>query len=187
MGLDCVGWMLDRCVLWWVSKQCEGFFRTLSPWSSISRRWGFESEKGPDASFSEIALQIAMEDNGGLGTSTSPLSRLLSPYGVRRYHRANTASVSFLASTSIHMSFQASRLGSVYLTTAVLRPVKSLHGALWRMTIIYPSECSVFLLCGGPPETRLAVCSWCFSLWGTIGKSWKGDHQGLCRVLFVKI
>lgn len=58
-----------------------------------------------------------------------------------------------LSSISMHMSFQASRLGSVFHTTAALRPVKFLHGALWRMTIPYPSECSVFLLHSAPPES----------------------------------
>lgn len=53
-----------------------------------------------------------------------------------------------LSSTSVHMSFQASRLGGVFHTTAALTPVKSLHGVPWRMTITYPSECSVFLLHG---------------------------------------
>lgn len=35
-GLNCIGWILDGCVLWWVSKQCESFFKTWSPWSSFT-------------------------------------------------------------------------------------------------------------------------------------------------------
>lgn len=35
---------------------------------------------------------------------------------------------------------EAFRLGSVYHITAASRPVRSLHGALWRMTLIYPNQ-----------------------------------------------